>query len=142
MTIPEIPKKFARVRPSPDEIKKACDVYGNWQVHMYHLLYFHVPRLTEPGQPARPFWVGFNPKHIGCLQLNVPADPDYNFSILATMTDEAFMEKCLAIYEALMSSRQKVNTLSCCPLAKIRGCVCTISFECVVHGTKCHGTHD
>ena len=33
-------------------------------------------------------------------------------------------------------------THACCPKAKQRWCVCTVSFECPDHGYRCVGSHD
>jgi hypothetical protein len=32
--------------------------------------------------------------------------------------------------------------LACCVKAKRVFCVCIVSFECPVHGSRCYGTHD
>lgn len=137
--------------PSPvfEEIRRASDVYRDWQLHYYQLLWFHEPKLTAPGRNSRPLSVEFDPEHWGCLKVAVPQNVDFNFKVLMYLHgktqeeyDAEFLRKANLVVAALGSGKQKVDGRACCPLAVIRGCVCAISFNCEIHGTQCVGTHD
>lgn len=139
----------AKASPSFEEISRASDVYRDWMLHYYQLLWFHEPKLTAPGRNSRPLSVEFNPDHWGCLKVVVPQNPDFNFSILMFLNnksqeeyDAEFLRKANMIVAALSGDMSKVDNRACCAFAKIRGCVCAISFTCEIHGSQCIGSHD
>lgn len=135
--------------PSFEEISRASEVYRNWRLHYYQLLWFHEPKLTQPGRNARPLSVEFNPDHWGCLKIAVPQNLAFNFAVLMFLNtksqdeyDAEFLRKANLVVETLKSGKTKADNRACCPLAVIRGCVCAISFACELHGQQCVGTHD
>lgn len=141
--------KQAKPCPSEKLIHDASATYRDWQLHYYQLLWFHEPKLTQPGRNGRPLSVEFDPDHIGCLKVVVPQNPAFNFSVLNFLNgksqeeyDAEFLRKATAVVATLNSGKTKVDQRACCPLATIRGCVCAISFSCEIHGTQCVGSHD
>ena len=59
---------------------------------------------------------------------------------LAKFRDELLMVEPLNADEQRAKARRHEER--CCDLAIVRPCVCSISFSCPEHGTKCVGTHD
>src|SRR5688572_64146 len=93
-------KQQAKPSPTFEEINHASKVYRDWQLHYYQLLWFHRPKLTQPGRGGRPVSIEFDPDAIGCLKAVVPQNPDFNFPVLMYLNgktqdeyDEDFLRK-------------------------------------------------
>lgn len=146
--------------PDPEALIKALQLISDYQLHYYQLLYFHSPRLTNPDasfkytDPARPFSVRRSLTNEWCLEFYFTANPDYTFLIGPYLKDSNgkpqtqeerdadIIHQCEAILKADAEGKQKIDNRACCPLAVYRGCVCVVSFSCVLHGQKCIGSHD
>jgi hypothetical protein len=136
--------------PSSEEIWKACEVYGDWLLHYYQLLYFQAPKLTEPGRPAVPFYVAYDPEHMACLRLVCHRNPEYSFIIRSLLpkdmtqkdVDADVLRKCRLILETVRAEKQKIDQRVCCGLAVATACVCAYSWACELHGGQHIGSHD
>jgi hypothetical protein len=134
--------KYPVAAPSKEAISAAVEAFQQWELHYYQLLWFHNPVFTKPGQWAAPFKVRQSKEHIRCIQVEFPANQDYNFLVTPDMLDAEFMAKCELIWSSHNEQRVKKQNLYCCPLATGRNCVCVCSFECPIHGVRCIGSHD
>ena len=128
-------------KPTNDEIFNAIHILNNYRLHYYQLLFFHQPKLTQPGK-GYPFHTSIDSERMGCVNIEFMPDKSYNFWINSSEEDQKLLDKCNVIQEAFRSKKTKIDTRACCPLATFRNCVCMISFDCVIHGQKCIGTHD
>lgn len=128
--------------PSDEEIRQANQTLSQWHLHYYQLLYNR--DLTNPG----PFEVKRQNEHYPALAIVFTPDPSYTFYVSRyketdQMVDDRVLESCRKIQEAHQQRRRKINmTYSCCPLDTGDFCVCCHKTNCVIHGSRCHGTHD
>lgn len=128
-------------KPSNDDLFKAIKILNDYRLHYYQLMWFHQPKLTQPGK-GYPFHTSINPEQLGCISVEFMPDKSYNFWISSSEDDQSFLTKCNTILTAYRDKRTKIESHACCPLATFRNCVCMVSFDCQVHGVKCVGTHD
>ena len=129
--------------PAAQVVMDAVHVLVRQELAVYQRLYRE--GLTQPGDPAMPFTVRINVKHLGCIQVAPFGNEAYafNVSLAGPASDlDAVVPKARALYEAINSDKAKVHSLACCPLAEFSPCVCYVSFRCFVHGSACHGSHD
>mgnify|MGYP001601445052 CR=1 FL=1 len=129
--------------PTDQAIMDACRVLTNQQLAVYQRLY--AVGLTSPGSPAAPFEVQRSLTHLACLEVSLHQQygaSGYLFVIPPGADLESIVAKCERIITAVETNQQPVSPHACCPLATFRHCVCAISFQCELHGTKCYGTHD
>lgn len=138
--------------PTAGDLARASEVLRAYQLHFYQLLWFQDPKLTTPGHPGSPFDVDFHPVHRLCIQFKVTTlhgrDKGYDFIVNSGVldhleeSDKIILSKCQLILESVRDGKEKIHRRACCPVAIFRGCVCEVSFDCVIHGTMCIGSHD
>ncbi len=128
--------------PTPDEVRIARDVISNWRLHYYQLLYND--ELTNPG-PFSVIWaegeyrspiIRFNENHA------YDFSPSNTQHLPQNLVDAQVLNNCDTIIKAARERRAKKHRLSCCPLDEGDHCVCEYKTKCVVHGSRCHGSHD
>lgn len=62
--------------------------------------------------------------------------------MFADGTIGGLLDKFELLLNASKDGKGKHSHHSCCILSQPRGCVCSYSQECVLHGSKCIGSHD
>ena len=69
---------------------------------------------------------------------------DYKEFTFVTRNKDNVIQKCELIQKAISQNKFGNNKLrhACCGLAEPRFCVCVASFNCILHGTMCIGSHD
>lgn len=133
--------------PTLEELSKASAVLGSWHLHYYQLL--HVNGLTQPSPGyGRPFEVVRSLDYHPCLKIVCKQNPEYTFTIgwikpeEQSAYDAQVIEKCKTIMTAISAGKTKVSHYACCPLSKPAHCVCSYKDDCVIHGSRCNGSHD
>ena len=125
---------------SRQKILEAVNTLSNQQLHIYQVLYFK--GLTSPG--GRPLEVKRhvpNPVIVSPLiEISYPPQTSLKFFCWGSESDEEILTKARMCIEGY--GKPKVDFRACCCYAKFRGCVCTVSFDCPLHGKTCFGTHD
>lgn len=127
--------------PPREKLNAALLVMDQQQLAVYQRLYRI--GLTSPGIDGTPFAVRRSLEHSGCVEVSPHRYPQYRFLVLPNGDDADLAgRKAEALFQAINLGLPKKDPRACCPVAEITGCVCTISFKCLVHGARCHGTHD
>lgn len=128
--------------PTKEEIFKAVRILGDQFLHVYQVLHFNDPPLTNPH--GFPLSVKRKVTSVVTTVIEV-SNPKYIKNGLYFYTNgqepnEEILEKAKMLIEG--EKLEKPHTLACCPFAKKVFCVCRASFECKLHGNSCHGSHD
>lgn len=136
------PKPFKHVEcPTSEEISNATSVLGDFVLSLWQELYsqglslpgngghFSVELATYNGKPCDFLWIK-------------PTNPIFAHYAFVACNLEQLKEKIKLVMDGIKNDAVKKNSSYCCPLAEHRFCVCTISWDCPLHGTQCVGTHD
>lgn len=126
--------------PSEAEVLKAVKVLNDARLAVYQALYEY--GFTNP--EGNPFLVRYHiiSGHLTCwieVVYNGPRGEEYAFSVKDPRNG---LVNTMMLDEAIKEGKKPISYRACCPLAEHRGCVCLESFDCVIHGQSCFGTHD
>lgn len=146
-------KKTYAPEPAPSRVVliAAFESIRRWRLHYYQLLWFQEPKLTEPGNSqviARPFQVLLHPDGYSTIQFKCADYPEYSFSINCGSIrpqheqDIEVLDRCNLILRHISEEREKPDQRACCSIAVTIGCVCTYSYDCIIHGRGHIGNHD
>ena len=129
--------------PSYNEISGAVDILSDQLLHVYQVLYFQKPKLTDPlGNPLkvkRYLTTGGHASITNIIEISNPRQPELNFDCMGNEPDEEIIKKAKLCLEGEGKVKEQY---ACCPLAKRVSCVCIASFECPLHRGTCVGSHD
>lgn len=130
--------------PTQKEFDAACDVINKYCLRLYQLLW--AAKLTEPGRANTKYkWdtgIGETPCCGIGHWLEAKGPDGVGVVSVRGKTPEEVYTKIVMIEAGKKEGRKRVSHRACCILATRRDCVCLESFNCPVHGTQCHGTHD
>lgn len=130
--------------PTEEEIVNAVRTLHNQWLHVYQLLLFHDPPLSNPsGWPLRveriysPFGITTS------LRVSYGEYAEklgLQFVVWVGMEDEEILTKARMLIDG--KAMQMRDHRACCVYAQKVFCVCEASFECPLHGHMCIGSHD
>lgn|SRR5574343_61768 len=133
------PKRKPVELPSSEDVWKAVELLRNQVLHYYQILLYE--GLSEPN--GYPITVERKESVLGPTTRVVmypKHKPELSYTFNETDSDEDVINKARFLLDGL--TKKKIHPKACCGYAKFRNCVCEVSFECPLHGTRCVGTHD
>ena len=139
---PRVTVPYATHVPSAQAVRDATALLHHQWLAVYQALY--AAGLTTPGPRGTPFRVTRSieaPAYIEVTPAYAGYD-EYQFRVCTPEEIAGVVFTCELVIVAIEEDRQRVHPQVCCPLAVLRGCVCVVSFDCVLHGQYCYGSHD
>lgn len=126
--------------PSKNDIAKAVEVLEEQHLHVYQLLYIN--GLTNPsGQPVSVKREMFGANRLtNVIRVSVSSNPELYFFVRYATTDNDILNLTKLMLEN--KNKEKSFPEACCCFAIKNPCVCSLSFNCILHGSTHIGTHD
>lgn len=130
--------------PNRDAISSAIGILRQQELAVYQRLFRE--GLTSPSMASpilgAPFDVRRDPLFASFVRITPKGYAQWAFKLGPLDDIGTALPKAEALFAAINEGRQPCHSLACCPLAVKIPCVCIASFNCALHGSKCHGSHD
>jgi hypothetical protein len=137
--------KWIKGEITEDGFMKVCNQLNDALLGFYQI--FYREKLTQPGSHGGPWKLSLS-FPTGGLTIGYWVEasrkfPNGDFIFTRAKTPQKLLFNAKALDHAyLIANMKKFDPRVCCALAQRQNCVCSLSWECPIHGSQCIGSHD